>query len=458
MGKNRFDDDVTMLVIDIKSDEDTSKSENTKEVFSKNEVNRLIEYYKKSIQNKEEKGDTLGLIDNLKALGDKLTDQEKKDEASKVLNRAKDLSEKINDENRLANILTSLSILYYQKSDMDKSIDMAFYAEKIYKKHNNITNLANINNLISISYSRKGDNEKAKEYMIKALKLNKELDETRNNMRNRAIYYVNLGFTYGKESNMDKSLEYSLKAANIADSYGLIDLQPTLMNNIGDIYRMRADYEEALKYFHKGLQILEDISNKNLLGIILLNTSDIYLKNGEFELCLYYLKKAVYITQKYNLLYLESAVKSVRAYNYILADRVNDFISDLKDVIVLDEKLKFDPTQNFIRIPIAIFLKKYSLDDYQDMQDIIIKYYDGIENPKWYYETAVESTSKPMNTDFHIPSMYRYAQYLFEKGDKEKAMKFIKKAVDVCNQYQNYSEKIMIKNIISNWDIDIKID
>jgi hypothetical protein len=81
--------------------------------------------------------------------------------------------------------------------------------------------------------------------------------------------------------------------------------------------------------------------------------------------------------------------------------------------------------------------------------------------PEIYYEQAIEETSNPMNTDFHIPALYEYATYLYNKNIEnpylelfDKSISYFKKALNISTEYGNHSENMAVKRIIKELKIN----
>jgi serine phosphatase RsbU (regulator of sigma subunit) len=90
---NHYDDDVTIIIIDIKSDKANAGEEGSgKSYYSRDDISRLIEYYKKSIAIKEEQKDDDGLIKDLINLGSHLSKKGDSKEALEYIKRAEFVS------------------------------------------------------------------------------------------------------------------------------------------------------------------------------------------------------------------------------------------------------------------------------------------------------------------------------------------------------------------------------
>lgn len=436
-----FQDDVTIAVIDIKSDNEKSKkNEEEKSYYSRDDIERLIAYYKKSLQIKEDKKDKKGITNDLITLGRHLSDRGESDDALKYLKKAEKIASELDNENIFGEANWTLNLAYANIGDFDSALIYAKKALSSYLRIHNKNGVSRVYNSLFVIYSRKGDNQKARQYLQKALELNKSMKKTMEVYSRIASIYNNIGYTYYVESNIDKALEYYLKSYELADTKNLLNLMGTLMNNIGDIYRQKANYEKALEYFHKCLRILGDVDNKMLLLVILVNLSDIYHRKGDEDLSIYYLNKAVYVAQKYHLTDLESYTKTLRSYRYMQKGFVIKAIDDVTDALAINKKLGVDTTQGFTKLVVAMIL----LADNQKLKNKVIKIMEFFskaeQTPEWFFEQSVKDTSEPMNTDFYLPVLCEYAEFLYKNDDKDNAMSLLNKALEIANRFGNLSE------------------
>ncbi len=454
--KNYFDDDFTVIIVDIKSHKSKAKGK-IKTYYSRDDLSRMIEYYKKSVLIKEQHNNKQGMIKDLIQLGTYLPAKGKTGEALKYLRRAEKLSMKIDEKKQLGNIYSKLSDIFIKQGNIEKALVYQKKGLTFYLKVHDLAGIAASYNSMYIIYSNKNEIDKSRKYLYKALEVKKDMKQTPEVKRDIASLYNNLGVSYKDQNMTNKALEYYKKGLKITEELNIKELQAALMNNIGDVKRVKAQYDKALDYLHKCLFILEEIDNKDLLVIALTNLSDIYFKVDDIHMCRHYIKKAVYVSEKYNLVALESFSKVVRAYNLIKNQEIQKGIQDLKDALYINKKIKFDITQGFSHTLIAILID--GLDQFPSFKEdiVMLSSYltDDLKEPDVYFKKSIEETSDPVNTDFHIPALYEYGTYLFRKGDEQSAIFFFKKAVNICNRFENVSELNATMNRAKKIGLDI---
>ncbi len=461
--KNYFDDDVTIIVADIKSDKD--KDENaasSKAYYSKDETNRLIDYLRKSIKIKEEHNDTEGIIKDLRRLGSNLMGKGKPQEAFEYLERAKKLAIELNDEKQLGGAFFALGNFYYNTGEIEKSIDYLKEGLEHYLSIDDKDGISVSYNNLSIVYDKQGDREKSKECIFKGLEVQKNRPPDLKVMKSIAFYYNNLAITYSEENDHNKALDYYLKSWEIAEQYDILGLQATLLNNIGNSYIINNELDKALKYLLKGLRILEDIEQHDLLATLFQNIALINFYKDEKELAFYNLNKGIKITEKYNIIMKESSLKTERAYHHIKMNQILECLNDLLDSLMINKKLKIDASEGETKIVIGILL--YKIGNYLNSSTIKEKYekmlpfLEGEITPEYFFEKAIEeSKSKTIIAGLFTQASYEYAIYLYEKGDEvscKKAVELLKEAIKVANDCKNLIEKEKIKKVI----IELKLE
>ncbi len=458
-GKEKFDDDLTILVTDIKGGKvETQSGRNLQ--YKNDEIESVTKYYKSSIRLKKKRKDFQG------AIKDKINLSEiylKKGEYRRALNyllKAETSSIELKDGKLIGDSSVAIATAYMRMGQQSKGFEYAYNALKYYKKLNDERGIQDSFIVIANLYDRIGDPINERDYLFKALEIsNKSSYSSRN--RVLARIYNSIGVSYANESNQNEALNYYHKSLDIAEKYGFLDATVVLINNIGDIYRQQARYDESLKYFHKALYNLEEIENKELNGIILYNIATIYKKLEDYPMAFYYLRKGYKIARKYSMSHLISLVKSFRAYLFLKIGNIKKCLKDIKHCIYLNEKLKYDPQQGFIYTVMGILLsmKEISLTEKEKnmINFIISKINKGGTNPDYYFNIGIEKSFTPLHTDTHIPSLYEYAKYLYKKGDYERSREMFNEALKLSLIFGNYSEKKEIEKIFNDLNIDKKL-
>src|SRR5690606_4413883 len=118
--------------------------------------------------------------------------------------------------------------------------------------------------------------------------------------------FIKLGVVNDHLNDLDKALEYYLKAADLNERLGDRRTSATLLNNIGIIYGKRNELRTALHYFQAGLRFTEGVPLSEV-GIILLSSVGLaYDKLGMSDSAWYYQQMALSRARESNMPELEA--------------------------------------------------------------------------------------------------------------------------------------------------------
>lgn len=191
---------------------------------------------------------------------------QKKDSLVKVLQSNKDTDQ------RTATLL-QLSI-FYDATDLEKSLDYAKKALKEAKKKKTPTVLSETYNNLANVYEYKSQTDSSLIYHEKALDLRLKSDD----FTKIGDSYNNIGIAYDKLGNFPKSLEHYFLALRNYEKEKDLEKQAMVLSNIGIVYKAQKEYEKTLDYYQKAHRIYQDlnldfgiaVSEGNTGGVLLL--------------------------------------------------------------------------------------------------------------------------------------------------------------------------------------------
>ncbi|MBR3914884.1 MAG: tetratricopeptide repeat-containing sensor histidine kinase [Bacteroidales bacterium] len=98
-----------------------------------------------------------------------------------------------------------------------------------------------------------------------------------------SLYYM--GFSNQRMGNMEKSIDYNMRAYEVSQSLQRLDLQSSILNNIGNVYMVNDEDSVAAVYFEKSIEIEKKLgdSRRSQLAVRLGNVSTAYMKLGRCE-------------------------------------------------------------------------------------------------------------------------------------------------------------------------------
>jgi len=191
----------------------------------------------------------------------------------------------------LKNIIIIFAILLSTSSLFSKTT-------KIDSPENKLKNISNnekicVLNELSKEYL-KISVEKSLEYSTQAL----ELAEKLNNTKEKANALNNLALGNYYLGNDNKALEYYQKSLRIEKETGDNKSIAAILNNLGIICSNLNDYNKALEYYLESLQIYEEVDDKKFIAITLNNIGNVYEDLSNYDKALEYHFKSLKIREE----------------------------------------------------------------------------------------------------------------------------------------------------------------
>ncbi|NNF33454.1 MAG: tetratricopeptide repeat protein [Saprospiraceae bacterium] len=270
------------------------------------EYDKALEYYQKVLDIRKEifhpNHPSLGISYN--NIGTVYESIGKYDKALEYLQKALEIQEEILDPNHpnLAGNYFNICNIYTSLGEYNKALEYAKKGLEIGEEifHPNHPYLAISYNNIGQTYNVMGEHYKALEYAKKALEIQEEILGL--NHPNLATYYNNIGKVHESLGEYDKALEYAKKALEIFEE--IFDPNhpniATLYTNIGTTYGNIGEYDKALEYQRKALIIFEEIMDPNhpILPKFYNLICSTYRSLGEYIKALEYEQKALEIRKE----------------------------------------------------------------------------------------------------------------------------------------------------------------
>ena len=266
------------------------------ECYDKNEYEKSLEYYKKTLNAVGEKGDERIKSAVLYGIGNIYAQTGNYGKAMEYYNVGLKTIEKTDDEQMTAGYYNNMGIIFNQKGDIGKAVEYYNKSLKIYEKIKNQSDAATTYFNIGCMYKNLKDDNGALIYFNKSLKIAKKVKDE----KLTAEVYVTIGNIYRFQKNYKRAIEYCEEGIEVIDKIAG-DLQSILYANIGDIYKDSGKYNEAIKYYNKSLETIETgrkIRDENLKAVILYNIAVLYGEQNEYKIALYFATKALDTYQK----------------------------------------------------------------------------------------------------------------------------------------------------------------
>ncbi|MEL0454604.1 sensor histidine kinase [Flavobacteriaceae bacterium SZ-1-7] len=242
-------------------------------------------------------------------------------------------------------IYSSLGILYKTEGNYEKAIDTYFegisYDEKTNNEYGKFIKLLNLGNV----YSKIENLNKSVEYELKALEIIKTTKND-NIKESLGVLLNNIGTSYMMLNDLDKGLEYLNESLRVN-----IENQNTKeiarnYNNLGIIYHEKEDFGKALEVLKKSLKIREELKDEDEQVETNMVLGTVFGKMDEDKLSEFHFSKALDIANKIKNKSLIAEVYLAMSDSYIIQDNfplaLKNFKSyaQFKDSVLLENNLK----------------------------------------------------------------------------------------------------------------------
>jgi tetratricopeptide (TPR) repeat protein len=189
--------------------------------------------------------------------------------------------------------LGNLGLSYYNGGDYEKSLEYDSLAILIDKKTNNRAGIArhtgNMGNAYmfrAAEYKSKGmvnETQAMYDKAIKALSFAAEECEKLNDMQGAGLHIGNLANLYFDMGNIEKTMEYNLKALDICEKANDKQGMSRQYGNIGWVLFEAKDYKRAIEYTKKAIAMLEGMSDLTLKYNWYDNLTGMYEAVGDYK-------------------------------------------------------------------------------------------------------------------------------------------------------------------------------
>ncbi|WP_298760153.1 tetratricopeptide repeat-containing sensor histidine kinase [uncultured Psychroserpens sp.] len=206
------------------------------------------------------------------------------------------LSKFLNHTKGIADVNYYKALIYAQRDDYYNAIDGYNRSKRYYIQLGDTLGIAKVNNSIGLIEIKRGNYTVGLENSLSAI----QTFESRNLRNELSSAYNNLAEAYYNTKQVDKSLEFNIKALNVReqlrDSIGI----KTSTRNIALLYSERKEHRKAIEYYEKVLKLLNPITDKKLKGEILPRIGAEYLQFKDYDKAAEYLIEGLKFNRKNN--------------------------------------------------------------------------------------------------------------------------------------------------------------
>jgi len=189
------------------------------------------------------------------------------------------LSKFLNHTKGIADVNYYKALIYSKKDDYYNAIDGYNKSRKYYSQLGDTLGIAKVNNSIGLIEIKRGNYSVGLENSLSAI----QTFETRNLLDELSSAYNNLAEAYYNTHQVDKALEFNIKALNVRqqlkDSSGI----KTSTKNIASLYSDRKEHRKAIEYYEKVLKLLNPKKDQAIRGEVLPRIGSEYLQFKDYD-------------------------------------------------------------------------------------------------------------------------------------------------------------------------------
>lgn len=195
------------------------------------------------------------------------------------------LSKLLNHTKGIADVNYYKALIYSQKDDYYNAIDGYNKSRNYYRQLGDTLGIAKVNNSIGLIEIKRGNYSVGLENSLSAI----QTFETRNLLDELSLAYNNLAEAYYNTHQVDKALEFNIKALNVReqlkDSSGI----KNSTKNIAGLYSDRKEHRKAIEYYEKVLKLLNPKEDQAIRGEVLPRIGSEYLQFKDYDKATKYL-------------------------------------------------------------------------------------------------------------------------------------------------------------------------
>jgi len=218
------------------------------------------------------------------------------------------LAEKMGQNDRIADALSYIGIIYWQMGNFNRAYDYQTEALAIYNETKNQIGIARSSTNLALIFIERSFYEKALEKLFTAMLIY----EHNNHLPGMSAVLNNIGMVYELQKDLVLAERYHKQSMAINEEIGDRKGLSFSYNNLGLVYQGQGLYEKAREHFYKALEIRESFNDKREVANATGNLGFLYFLQGNNT------NAKAYLTRSLGL-YREVNDKSgmARTYNYL---------------------------------------------------------------------------------------------------------------------------------------------
>lgn len=212
------------------------------------------------------------------------------------IDQTEQLAEQLNHSKGIADVNYYKALIYAQNDDYYNAIDGYNRSRKFYRQLGDTLGIAKVNNSIGLIEIKRGNYNVGLQNSLSAI----HIFESRNLKDELSSAYNNLSEAYFYTNQVDKALEFNIKALNVRkqlrDSIGI----KNSTKNIALLYSNRKEHRKAIEYYEAVLNLINPVTDQRLKGEILPRIGAEYLQFKDYAKASEYLIEGLTFNRQIN--------------------------------------------------------------------------------------------------------------------------------------------------------------
>ena len=343
------------------------------------------------------------------------------------------------DDRKKATIYSDLT-WYYSNISLDSSM---LYGEKalLYsKKINDSTIIAQVYSDIGMIYFKKSDYQKSKENYLTAYSIRK----ARNDFKGMAKINANLGNVYQSQGKLKLAMSVYLKAYDFFIKINDLKQSGIIKGNIGSLYYELKDYPKALKYLNEVIKDSEQTNNKEQLCRIYLTKGNILLSMNDTIASIKAYNKSLFFCNEVGDLFTISKSNN----NLAIIKQAQNKTQESKKLFekVTEQRKNFNSDGAFNKNKLNIAYTLLKENKFEEAKNILLEINKYFSEKKLDFELSNSyKYLVPIYAKLNQPDSVIYYQALYEQSiEKATKLSVVKETAELETKYQTAKKEKQI--------------
>ncbi len=328
----------------------------------------------------------------------------------------------------LLDVYTDKGIIYFNKSDYRKLLEISQNALKLAKKQKDLEFQCNVSGNIGLALSYLGNHSEAIVYNKKSLKIAEKIGYEKEYGR----MLGNIGCIYMNISELDSAQLYLAQAVKKMQAIKNERLEGSYLRYLGSVMYMKNNYTEAVKYLKQALSIMQKTGDQREESLALWNIGLVYWNYGNYRESLQQCQQALDLALQLGFKWAEERILTTMGLDYWNMGNYTKALDCQKKALSISRG---------IADKIGMNLQIGNLANlYRELGEF--------DRALHYYNEALALSRETGNKGDEAMHLGNIGTIHQTRKEYDKALDLYNKAIDLCQEVQNKkSESVFLGNI-----------